>query len=137
MCYSAEAWTLYDAYVKEFGAEIDIKDDGLVTVAAIDGESIEKAMNWIKGLVEEPEVGKIYDGTVVKIMDFGAFVKIGHETEGLVHISEIAPFRVEKVSDILKEGDIVPIKVIKVDERGRLNLSIKEADGNFFKKEDK
>ena len=66
-------------------------------------------------------------------MDFGAFVRFGHDTEGLVHISEIAPFRVEKVSDILKEGDKVPIKIIKVDEKGRLNLSIKEADKDFFK----
>jgi polyribonucleotide nucleotidyltransferase len=71
---------------------------------------------------------------VVKLMDFGAFVRIGHDTEGLVHISEIAPFRVEKVSDILKEGDIVPIKIIKTDEKGRLSFSIKEADNNFFKK---
>ena len=66
-------------------------------------------------------------------MDFGAFVKIGSETEGLVHISEIAPFRVEKVSDMLKEGDKIPVKVIKIDERGKISLSLKEADKEFFK----
>ncbi len=114
----------------ETGAEIDIKDDGLVTVAAIDGESIEKAMNWIKGLVEEPEVGKIYDGTVVKIMDFGAFVNFMPGTDGMVHISELAEGRVEKVTDVIKEGDSVKVKLMAIDDRGRMNLSIKEARGN-------
>ena len=77
--------------------------------------------------------GEKYDGEVVRMMDFGAFVKVGQDTEGLVHISEIAPFRVERVSDIIKEGDIVPVKVIKVDERDRISFSIKEADKEFFK----
>ena len=111
----------------ETGAEIDIKDDGLVTVAAIDGESIEKAMNWIKGLVEEPEVGKIYDGTVVKIMDFGAFVNFMPGTDGMVHISELAEGRVEKVTDVIKEGEQVKVKLMAIDDRGRMNLSIKAA----------
>ncbi|MCA9309043.1 polyribonucleotide nucleotidyltransferase [Candidatus Saccharibacteria bacterium] len=111
----------------ETGAEIDIKDDGLVTVASADGESIEKAMAWIKGLVEEPEVGKIYDGTVVKIMDFGAFVNFMPGIDGMVHISEMADERVEKVTDVVNEGDNVKVKLVAIDDRGRMNLSIKQA----------
>ena len=84
-------------------------------------------------MTHEYKPGDTAQGEVVKLMDFGAFVKIAAGTEGLVHVSEIAPFRVERVSDILKEGDRVPVKIIKVDEKGRLNLSIKEADPNFFK----
>ena len=94
----------------------------------------EKAVAIIEGMTHEYKVGDKAEGEVVKITDFGAFVKIGYDTEGLVHVSEMAPFRVEKISDILKEGDKVPVKVIKVDEKGRVNLSIKEADNNFFKK---
>lgn len=111
----------------ETGAEIDIKDDGLVTVAAINSEAIEKALTWIKGLVEEPEVGKIYDGTVVKIMDFGAFVNFMPGLDGMVHISELAEGRVEKVTDVVKEGDQVKVKLTAIDDRGRMNLSIKAA----------
>lgn len=111
----------------ETGAQIDIKDDGLITVASSDGEAIEKAMAWIKGLVEEPEVGKIYDGTVVKIMDFGAFVNFMPGIDGMVHISELADERVEKVTDVINEGDSVKVKLIAIDERGRMNLSIKQA----------
>ena len=112
---------------KETGAEIDIKDSGLVTVSAIDGESIKKAVNWIKSLVEEPEVGKIYEGTVVKIMEFGAFVNIMPGLDGMVHISQMSDSRVEKVTDVVKEGDIVKVKLTAIDERGRLNLSMKDA----------
>lgn len=111
----------------ETGAEIDIKDDGLVTVAAVNTEAIEKALNWIKGLVEEPEVGKIYEGTVVKVMDFGAFVNFMPGQDGMVHISELAEGRVEKVTDVVKEGDQVKVKLMAIDDRGRMNLSIKEA----------
>ena len=111
----------------ETGAEIDIKDDGLVTVAAVNTEAIEKALNWIKGLVEEPEVGKIYDGTVVKVMDFGAFVNFMPGQDGMVHISELAEGRVEKVTDVVKEGDQVKVKLMAIDDRGRMNLSIKSA----------
>lgn len=109
----------------ETGAQIDIKDDGLVTVAAVDGEAIEKAMNWIKGLTEEPEVGKVYDGRVVKVMDFGAFVQFMPGVDGMVHISEMAEGRVEKVTDIVNEGDEVKVKLMAIDDRGRMNLSIK------------
>jgi polyribonucleotide nucleotidyltransferase len=109
----------------ETGAQIDIKDDGLVTIAAVDTEAIEKALNWVKGLVEEPEVGKVYDGTVVKIMDFGAFVQFMPGQDGMVHISELADHRVEKVTDVIKEGDKVKVKLVAIDDRGRMNLSIK------------
>ncbi|TAH35710.1 polyribonucleotide nucleotidyltransferase [Candidatus Saccharibacteria bacterium] len=112
---------------KETGAEIDIKDDGLITVAAVDTASIEKALNWIKGLTEEPEVGTIYEGTVVKIMEFGAFVNILPGIDGMVHISQLADGRVEKVTDVLSEGDKVRVKLTAIDERGRLNLSMKDA----------
>lgn len=111
----------------ETGAEIDIKDSGLVTVSAIDTESIEKALTWIKGLVEEPEVGKVYEGTVVAIKDFGAFVNILPGIDGMVHISAIADHRVEKVSDELSEGQVVKVKLNAIDEKGRLSLSIKDA----------
>jgi polyribonucleotide nucleotidyltransferase len=109
----------------ETGAMIDIKDDGLVTIAAVDGESIEKALNWVKGLVEEPEVGKVYSGKVVKVMDFGAFVNFMPGQDGMVHISELANERVEKVTDVVNEGDEVQVKLMAIDDRGRMNLSIK------------
>ena len=112
---------------KETGAEIDIKDDGLITVAAVDTASIEKALDWIRGLTEEPEVGTIYNGTVVKIMEFGAFVNILPGVDGMVHISQMAEGRVEKVTDVVKEGDKVKVKLTAIDERGRLNLSMKDA----------
>ncbi len=110
----------------ETGAEVDIKDNGLVTISAIDTASIEKAMAWIKGLVEEPEVGKIYDGTVVTIKDFGAFVNIMPGIDGMVHISQLSDSRVENVTDVLKEGQKVKVKLTGIDERGRLSLSIKD-----------
>lgn len=109
----------------ETGAQIDIKDDGLITVAAVDTVAIEKAIAWIKGLTEEPEVGTIYEGKVVTIKDFGAFVNIMPGVDGMVHISELADHRVEQVSDVLKEGQIVKVRLIGIDDRGRLSLSIK------------
>ena len=112
----------------ETGAEIDIKDTGLVTVAAVDLDSIKKAVDWIKSLVEEPEVGRVYEGKVVKIMEFGAFVNIMPGTDGMVHISQMADHRVEKVTDVVKEGDTVAVKLSAIDERGRLNLSMKDAN---------
>lgn len=114
----------------ETGAEIDIKDDGLITVASPDGASIEKAINWIKSLTEEPEVGRIYEGKVVSIKDFGAFVNILPGTDGMVHISQLSDQRVEQVTDVLKEGQIVKVKLIGIDERGRLSLSIKDVQAS-------
>jgi polyribonucleotide nucleotidyltransferase len=113
---------------KETGAEIDIKDDGLITVAAADTEKIEKALDWIRSLTEEPEVGKIYEGTVVSIKDFGAFVNIMPGIDGMVHISKLSNERVEKVEDVLHEGQVVKVKLTGIDERGRLSLSIKDVE---------
>ena len=98
-----------------------------MTVAAVDTASIEKALEWIKGLVEEPEVGKVYEGKVVKIMEFGAFINIMPGIDGMVHISQLAEGRVEKVTDVLSEGQVVKVKLVAIDERGRLSLSLKDA----------
>ncbi len=111
----------------ETGAQIDIAEDGLITVAAIDTKAIEQAMNWIKGLTEEPEVGVVYEGKVVSIKDFGAFVNIMPGIDGMVHISELSTERVDKVTDVLKEGQIVKVKVLGIDERGRISLTIRNA----------
>ncbi len=116
------------------GAEITIEDDGKVYFTG-KGDAPEKAMKIVEEMTHEFEIGEMLKGEVVKIADFGAFVRLNDSTDGMVHISEMAPFRVERVSDILKEGTIVPVKVIKVDaERGKISLSIKEADSNFFAK---
>lgn len=112
----------------ETGAMIDIKDDGLITIAAQDTANIEKALNWIKSLTEEPEVGRIYEGKVVSIKDFGAFINILPGIDGMVHISQLSNERVEKVEDVLKEGQIVKAKLVGIDERGRLSLSLKDAE---------
>jgi len=109
------------------GAKIEIDDEGLVSIASIDGESGEAAIKWINGIVEEPEVGKIYEGKVVKLMDFGAFVNFMGSKDGLVHISQLSEERVEKVENIVKEGDVVKVKVIGFDNRGKVKLSMKEA----------
>ena len=121
-----------NAIREKTGTEITIEEDGTVFVTGKNGGA-EEAVKIIEEMTHEYKVGDTAEGVVVKLMEFGAFVKIGSDTEGLVHVSEIAPFRVEKVSDIIKEGDIVPVKIIKVDERGRLNFSIKEANKDFFK----
>lgn len=114
--------------IAETGAEIDIRDNGLVMVAAPDTKAIEAAIKWIQDLTAEPEVGKIYENArVVKIMDFGVFVEIMPGQEGLVHVSEMADKRVEHPSDIVKEGDTVNVKLVAIDDRGRLVLSMKQA----------
>lgn len=112
----------------ETGAEVDIKEDGLITIASPNGESIERALEWIKGLTEEPEVGKVYTGKVVSIKDFGAFVNILPGIDGMVHISQIAKERIVKVTDRLSEGQEVKVKLTGIDEKGRLSLSIKDAE---------
>ena len=109
----------------ETGAEVDIKEDGLITIASPNGESIEKALAWIKSLVEEPEVGKIYEGKVVSIKDFGAFVNILPGIDGMLHISQLSDKRVGKVTDVLKEGQMVRVKLTEIDNRGRLSLTMK------------
>ena len=108
------------------GAKVDINDEGIVTVSAPDEESRNKAMQMIKDITAKPEMGKIYKGKIVKIMDFGAFVNFLGKQDGLVHISQLAAKRVEKVTDVVKEGDEVNVKVIGFD-RGKVKLSIKEA----------
>lgn len=112
----------------ETGTEIDIKDDGTIMISSPDKEKIEAAIQWIRGITEDPEVGSIYyDKPVVSVLDFGAFVQILPGKDGLVHVSEISEERTEKTSDKLKEGDKVTVKLVAIDDRGRLQLSMKAA----------
>ena len=115
-----------NAITKETGAEIDIKEDGLITFASNDPEKMAKAIAWVKSLTEEPEVGKIYEGKVVGIKDFGAFVNILPGIDGMLHISQIADHRIEKVTDVLSEGQIVRVRLSAIDDRGKLSLSMKD-----------
>ncbi len=112
----------------ETGTEIDIKDDGTIMIASPDGASIKAAIQWIESITAEPEVGKIYENVpVVSVLDFGAFVQIMPGKDGLVHVSEMSEERVEKPSDVVKEGDKVTVKLVAIDDRGRLQLSMKAA----------
>ncbi|MEW5704085.1 MAG: polyribonucleotide nucleotidyltransferase [Pseudomonadota bacterium] len=110
------------------GAKIDIEDDGTIKVAAVNNESATAAIEWIRGIVAEPEIGHIYTGKVVKTVDFGAFVNFLGARDGLVHISELAPRRVGKVTDVVKEGDAVKVKVLAIDDRGKVKLSMRAVD---------
>ncbi|HTH35671.1 MAG TPA: polyribonucleotide nucleotidyltransferase [Xanthobacteraceae bacterium] len=114
--------------VEKTGAKIDIADDGTIKIASAKAESIKAAINWIKSIASEPEVGLIYEGTVVKVMDFGAFVNFFGAKDGLVHISQLAPRRVQKTTDVVKEGDKVKVKLLGFDERGKVRLSMKAVD---------
>src|ERR1700727_2343608 len=114
--------------VEKTGAKINIEDDGTVKVASANGAKIKAAVNWIKSIASEPEVGHIYEGTVVKVMDFGAFVNFFGAKDGLVHISQLAQRRVQKTSDVVKEGDKVKVKLLGFDERGKTRLSMKVVD---------
>ena len=114
--------------VEKTGCKVDIDEEGLVNIASTDAAAGQAAFDWIKGIVSEPEVGVIYTGKVVKIMDFGAFVNFLGSRDGLVHISELAPQRVEKVTDIVKEGDIVKVKCLGMDNRGKVKLSMKRVN---------
>jgi polyribonucleotide nucleotidyltransferase len=114
--------------VEKTGAKIDIQDDGTVKVASSSGAAITAALKWIKGIVSEPEVGEIYDGKVVKVVDFGAFVNFFGAKDGLVHVSELAPRRVNKVSDVVSEGQAVKVKLLGFDNRGKVRLSMKQVD---------
>ena len=113
---------------EQTGTKIDIEDDGTIKVAAVDAKAGQKAIDWIKGIVAEPEVGVIYGGKVVKTVEFGAFVNFLGARDGLVHISELAPRRVAKVTDVVKEGDQVKVKVLGVDDRGKVRLSMRAVD---------
>ncbi|MGL5139346.1 MAG: polyribonucleotide nucleotidyltransferase [Beijerinckiaceae bacterium] len=110
------------------GTKIDINDDGTIRIAASDGKAIQAAMNWIKGIASEPEVGQIYEGTVVKVMEFGAFVNFFGSRDGLVHISQLSQQKVAQTKDIVKEGDKVKVKLMGFDDRGKTRLSMKVVD---------
>ena len=114
--------------VEKTGAKINVEDDGTVKVASANGKSIKAAINWIKSIASDPEIGHIYEGTVVKTMDFGAFVNFFGAKDGLVHISQLAPNRVQKTTDVVKEGDKVKVKLLGFDERGKVRLSMKVVD---------
>jgi polyribonucleotide nucleotidyltransferase len=114
--------------VEKTGAKIDIQDDGTVKVASASGDAMKAAINWIKSIASDPEVGHIYEGTVVKVMDFGAFVNFFGAKDGLVHISQLASRRVQNVKDVVKEGDKVKVKLLGFDERGKTRLSMKVVD---------
>jgi polyribonucleotide nucleotidyltransferase len=113
--------------VDETGAKIDVEDDGTVLVASADGAALQRALERIRGLTAEAEVGKIYRGTVRRVVDFGAFVEIMPGTDGLVHISQLAPERVRQVTDVVREGDVIDVKVLEIDKSGKIRLSRKEA----------
>ena len=114
--------------VAETGAKVDIDDEGVIKVSSSDGKQIEAAMEWIRGIVEEAEIGKVYNGKVVNLVDFGAFVNFMGGKDGLVHVSEIKNERVEKVSDELSEGQEVKVKVLEIDGRGKVRLSMRVVD---------
>ena len=107
------------------GVEIDVEETGVVHILSVDADAAARAQKMIEDIVREPEVGEIYEGPVVKIMDFGAFVNILPGKDGLVHISQLAKKRVNKVEDVVKVGDIVRVKLVEIDKQGRLNLSMK------------
>ncbi len=109
----------------ETGAQVDIAEDGLVTIAGDNAENIQKALDWVKSLTEEPEVGKIYTGKVVTIKDFGAFVNIMPGIDGMLHISQISDKRIDKVTDVLKVGQTVKVKLVAIDDKGKISLSMK------------
>jgi polyribonucleotide nucleotidyltransferase len=110
------------------GAKVDIDDDGTVKISSSDTAQIEAAMNWIKGIVEEAEVGKIYNGKVVNIVDFGAFVNFMGGKDGLVHVSEMKNERVASPKDVVTEGQEVKVKVLEIDQRGKVRLSMRVVD---------
>ncbi len=113
--------------IAQCNVQIDIEDDGLVMITSVNPEGMIKAVDWVKQLTREVKVGEVFTGPVTRILDFGAFVEISPKQEGMVHISEIAPERINKVTDVLKVGDMATVKVIEIDSMGRINLSIKRA----------
>ena len=114
--------------VEKTGAKINIEDDGTVKVASTDANSIKAAVDWIKSIAMDPEIGHIYEGTVVKVVEFGAFVNFFGSKDGLVHISQLAKGRVAKTSDVVKEGDKVKVKLLGFDDRGKVRLSMRVVD---------
>jgi polyribonucleotide nucleotidyltransferase len=114
--------------VEKTGAKVDIDDDGTIKIASVDSDAAQRAVDWIRGIVAEPEVGVIYEGKVVKIMDFGAFVNFLGPRDGLVHISELKNERVKTVGDVVSEGQMVKVKCLAIDDRGKIKLSMKVVD---------
>ena len=114
--------------VEQTGAKIDIEDDGTIKVAANETTKAQAAIDWIRGIVAEPEIGVIYTGKVVKTADFGAFVNFLGSRDGLVHISELAQGRVDKTADVVNVGDAVKVKVLGFDDRGKVKLSMRVVD---------
>jgi len=114
--------------VEKTGAKVNIEDDGTVKIAAVEKESLEAARKWIHGLTAEAEVGKIYEGKVVKVMEFGAFVNFFGAKDGLVHVSQLSAERVKSPGDVVKEGDMVKVKLLGFDDRGKVKLSMKVVD---------
>ena len=112
--------------IEETNCEIDTEDDGKIFIKGTDPADMQRAMDMINAIVSDPEPGKIYKGTITRLMTFGAFVEIAPGKEGLVHISKMADHRIEKVEDAVKEGDMVWVKVMEIDDKGRVNLSMKD-----------
>ncbi len=125
---SAKAAQPFAALLNITGASVDLTDDGIVKVASVDKAAGEEARRLIEEITAEVEVGKVYEGKVVRLMDFGAFVTILPGKDGLVHISQISDEHVDKVSDKLNEGDVVRVKVLEIDRQGRVRLSMKEVE---------
>ncbi|MFH0928651.1 MAG: polyribonucleotide nucleotidyltransferase [bacterium] len=121
-----------NAIIDATGVQIDIEDDGTVFVTGTNAEKTQQALDWIGSLTRVAQVGETFQGKVTRIMDFGAFVEFLPKQEGLVHISELAPFRVGKVTDSVALGETIPVKIIEIDELGRINLSMKQAAGNKY-----
>jgi polyribonucleotide nucleotidyltransferase len=117
--------------IDECNVKIDIDDDGLVSITGNKKEDMERAVAWVEGIVKEVEVGEIYTGKVVRLMDFGAFIQILPGKDGMVHISEFSSQRVEKITDVAQIGQEFKVKVIEIDDKGRINLSVKQADPNY------
>jgi polyribonucleotide nucleotidyltransferase len=117
--------------IAQTGAQIDIEDDGSVFITSVTEEGMTKAVALVKQVTREFKAGELAEGRVSRLLDFGAFVELAPKQEGLIHISELAPWRVEKVTDIVQLGDIVPVKIKNIDEQGRINLSLKDVPGRY------
>ncbi len=127
--------TINEIIAKTGVSGIDIEQDGLVMITAVDGKAGQAAYDWVYNLTRDVAVGEIFTGKVVRLMDFGAFVEVLPGKDGMVHVSELAPWRVEKVTDIVNVDSIVQVKVIEIDDKGRINLSMKQAEGNVYTEE--
>ena len=123
--------------VETTGAKVNIDDDGVIKIASADKSQIDAAIKWIKSITDEPEIGEIYRGKVVKTMDFGAFVNFFGARDGLVHISQLSSGRPEKTTDVVKEGDEVWVKLLGFDDRGKVKLSMKVVDQETGKEKTK